>query len=158
MAKYKSPGAYVELFGAIIYYGGLALLNVYNPKLELTRIESALGTIIFIIGEMGNCYHHYLLAQLRKKKHVDDEYLSKDGKHVMPNGGLFDLVSTPHYTFEIMSWFGWCILNEWSLGSIAIFGASTFTLIVRSLQIHKRNINDFKKWPKHRKALIPFVF
>ena len=45
------------------------------------------------------------LARLRKSGKESERY-------VMPTGGLFDVVTMPHYLFEITAWFGLAIVTQ----------------------------------------------
>ncbi|KAL2334923.1 hypothetical protein Fmac_016136 [Flemingia macrophylla] len=46
------------------------------------------GIVLFVVGIIGNFYHHYLLSKLRGKG---------EKEYKIPKGGLFDLVICPHY-------------------------------------------------------------
>merc|ERR1719201_2761662 len=63
------------------------------------------GLLLFIIGEVGNLYHHIILSNLRKKK-TNTYSISKPKTYVNPTGGLFNLIATPHYLFELLAWLG----------------------------------------------------
>jgi len=113
-----------------------------------------LGYIVFLIGEIGNGYHHYLLAHLRPKGVTG---------HVIPSGGMFGLLSCPHYFFELVSWVGFMLVSQVSVGSIAFLVLSIVVLIPRSLEKHNKYRAEFDGqkgkalYPKGRKALIPFI-
>jgi len=55
------------------------------------------------MGEIGNCYAHISLT-----KHGA---VSKQ-KYSLPDIFLFQLVSCPHYMFEMISWLGFSILTQ----------------------------------------------
>merc|ERR1711865_1274140 len=59
--------------------------------------EDLLAMGLYLVGQLGNGYHHWLLASLR----VDE---SKG--YVLPTTGLFPWVACPHYFFELVSWTG----------------------------------------------------
>ena len=63
------------------------------------------GLVAFAVGQLGNLYHHVELARMRKGGKASERY-------VMPTGGLFDLVTMPHYLFEITAWFGLAIVTQ----------------------------------------------
>lgn len=48
------------------------------------------GVVLFLVGILGNFYHHFLLSKLRVKG---------DKGYKIPKGGLFSLVICPHYLF-----------------------------------------------------------
>ena len=137
-------------------YGMHGFLNQNNYAIKVPKPLAALGSLIFLMGEIGNGYHHHLLAGFRKEPKTEFN-TSSNGKYIFPHGGLFEYVSTPHYLFELVTWFGWGILNSFSRGSVVLLSISTTFLIPASLEKHARNKNDFKQWPKERKALVPFI-
>ena len=49
------------------------------------------------VGQLGNLWHHWLLARMRSAGGTG---------YAIPRGGLFDLVTMPHYFFELLAWFG----------------------------------------------------
>ena len=52
-------------------------LGLQKPSLDLKRV----GIVVFLKGQIGNFYHHYLLSKL--KNQGDKEYK-------IPKGGLFN--------------------------------------------------------------------
>eukprot|EP01052_Picozoa_sp_SAG31_P039950 SAG31_NODE_5664_length_2395_cov_1.436847_1_plen_262_part_00 len=61
------------------------------------------GVVFFIVGLLGNCYHHWLLASLRKPGETG---------YKVPSGGLFELVAAPHYLFELIGWYGLALVAQ----------------------------------------------
>merc|ERR1719410_2723231 len=87
-----------------------------NPRVY-NKLRVNIGVGVFTLGLLGNAYHHWILSSLRKDaKSVRDE-TDKKKKYSIPKGGLFGLVWTPHYFFELMGWYGIAItantLNYW---------------------------------------------
>lgn len=77
-------------------------------------------------------------------------------QYYLPEGGLYDYVSSPNYLGEIIEWSGWAIAT-WSLpGTLFALGAIG-CIGVRSIHTHKWYKDCFKDYPKNRKALIPFI-
>jgi very-long-chain enoyl-CoA reductase len=58
----KTIGFYYALITLLIAWTALPLIHIASPKLMYT------GIYLFVIGELGNFYHHYILKQLRRKK------------------------------------------------------------------------------------------
>jgi very-long-chain enoyl-CoA reductase len=75
------------------------------------------GMLLFAIGIAGNFYHHYLLSQLRKGGDDDKGYK-------IPKGGLFELVTCPHYLFEITGFFGFAMISQ-SVYALAMASATS---------------------------------
>ena len=113
---------------------------VYPPHLSFSF--AVIGVVTFLFGELGNGYHHYLLARLRRgniggchKCTPPKKRQRRREKYKLPVGGLFSLVCCPHYLFEIISWLGICLVVNhtaiylWTLLSFSIFlGRSGATL------------------------------
>ena len=115
----------------------------------------SVGTALFVVGIIGNFYHHYLLANLRSNSSTKAE--SK--KYVAPRGGLFSFVATPHYLFELIGWLGIAIVSN-HLNSYLVFASMTSYLFGRAVAQNEWNRLKFdeKEWPLDRKNMIPFIF
>eukprot|EP01018_Ginkgo_biloba_P024572 Gb_15500 [translate_table: standard] len=105
------------------------------------------GVILFIIGMGGNFYHHYLLSRLRK-----------DGEkgYRVPQGGLFRLVVCPHYLFEIIDFVGLAFISQTPYSFCTVTSVFLY-LLGRSLSTRAWYMKKFEGFPRHRKALIPFI-
>ena len=106
------------------------------------------GVVLFLIGMCGNFYHHYQLSKLRKKG---------EKGYKIPKGGLFDLVICPHYLFEILIFVGVSFISQ-TLYSFCFTIGTIFYLIGRSYATRRWYLSKFEDFPKHVKALIPYVF
>nr|TKR66442.1 hypothetical protein D5086_0000311320 [Populus alba] len=106
------------------------------------------GIVLFLIGIIGNFYHHRLLSKLRS---------NNDKEYKVPKGGLFDLVICPHYLFEILGILG-ISLTAQTLYAFSFFIGSTLYLMGRSYATRRWYLSKFKDFPRDVKALIPFVF
>ncbi|XWS74670.1 hypothetical protein CRYUN_Cryun01aG0017900 [Craigia yunnanensis] len=107
------------------------------------------GIVLFLVGIIGNFYHHYLLSKIR----------TKGGKkeYKIPKGGLFELVICPHYLFEILGFLGISLISQ-TLYSFSVTLGSAFYLMSRSYVTRRWYLSKFEDFPKHVKALIPYVF
>ncbi|KAF2296242.1 hypothetical protein GH714_037011 [Hevea brasiliensis] len=115
-----------------------------EPPIELTYP----GIVLFLIGIIGNFYHHYLLSKLRSKN---------DKEYKIPRGGLFDLVTCPHYLFEILGFWGVSFISQ-TLYSFSFAFGTTIYLLGRSYATRRWYLSKFEDFPKNVKALVPFVF
>ena len=61
-----------------IYYQFI-IGNPMNYKNSTQRISFYMGIFLYIIGEYGNYYHHYLLKQLRINNKSNNKYFIPDG-------------------------------------------------------------------------------
>jgi len=77
-------------------------------------------------------------------------------QYYLPEGGLYNLVSSPNYLGEILEWSGWAIAT-WSLPGLLFALGAVGCIGVRSIHTHKWYKDCFKDYPKDRKALIPFI-
>jgi len=127
------------------------VVNIYTGKLALEKYSiiasSAIGFLIFALGEFGNLYHHYLLRKLRNDNKLD---------YQIPSGGFFKYVNCPHYLFEIVSWIGIALMSKY-LVSFGVISFTVFYLIARSINTTKWYKERFPNYPKERKSIIPFL-
>lgn len=122
-----------------------------------TALDSQLGVGLFVVGTVGNLFHHYLLAQLRSSSKDNDTSSSK--KYVAPRGGLFEFVAAPHYLFELIAWLGVAICSEQVTGYLNLVSMTCY-LVARSRNQNNWNKTKFdeKEWPASRRNMIPFVY
>jgi hypothetical protein len=139
-----------------VYYTLVTLLTVYSARRmdeddNITMM--AFGVVLFAMGIAGNFYHHYLLAKLRS----DNNEVTGSSKYLVPRGGLFDYVATPHYLFELIGWLGIAIVaNHFNI--YLVFAGMSSYLAGRSIAQNEFNRAKFDDWPEERRNLIPFVF
>ncbi|KAG0595604.1 hypothetical protein M758_UG180800 [Ceratodon purpureus] len=136
-------GAYATITGVLIMMQVLST-GLAAPSLDLKWV----GFAIYLVGVLGNGYHHWLLARLRKEG---------DKKYVVPQGGLFGVLVCPHYVFEIITFAGIAFMCQ------TVVGWSVLSLVF--LYLTGRSITSkqwyFKKvdgFPRERSVLIPGVF
>eukprot|EP01117_Protostelium_nocturnum_P011681 TRINITY_DN4251_c0_g1_i1.p1 TRINITY_DN4251_c0_g1~~TRINITY_DN4251_c0_g1_i1.p1 ORF type:complete len:293 (+),score=59.43 TRINITY_DN4251_c0_g1_i1:70-948(+) len=136
--------AYYWSFGLFIGY----LVNRPHFGEGASLFWVLVGLAIFLLSEVGNGVTHLQLRNLRPAG-------SKTRR--VPRGGLFNYVSCPNYTCEILAWVGFSIFT----GS---FGAWLFTLVgagqmaLWAQKKHARYRKEFPDYPRNRKALVPFFF
>ncbi|XP_038892749.1 3-oxo-5-alpha-steroid 4-dehydrogenase 2-like [Benincasa hispida] len=147
---------YMILDSAVIislsYFSSTALM-IYTQQLSKALVEPSIdlkniGIAVFVIGIIGNMYHHYILSQTRKKGETG---------YKIPKGGLFSIVICPHYLFEITVYFGFALISQ-TLYSLCFAIATAIYLGGRSYATRKWYVSKFEDFPQHIKALIPFVF
>ncbi len=121
--------------------------NFYSGE-WLTSMPFISGIVIFITGYSINKNSDYILARLKR---------GRDGSYVIPHGGLFKWVSSPHYFGEIIEWMGWAIMT-WSIAGW-VFALFTFAnLAPRAITAHKWYKENFGDYPEERKAIIPYLW
>ena len=137
------------------YYAFVAFMIASNAVPMGETIPSALniGLLTFIVGELGNVYHHNLLRQLK------EERTKEKRRYVPPRGGLFEMVATPHYFFEVVAWVGIALVAQQFNAYMEIFSVLGYFWI-RSKRTNEMYFKTFSKeeWPRSRKNLIPLVY
>ena len=118
------------------------------PSSEFEDFTGIWGWRLFLIGILGNGYHHYLLASLRKPG---------EKGYKIPTGGIFGFVATPHYFFELIGWYGVSIASQHSMVLLFSFAMSVY-LFDRAVAQSAWNKKKIPGYPKSRKNIIPFVF
>lgn len=106
------------------------------------------GYIIFLVGIIGNIYHHILLSKLRKKG---------EKEYKIPQGGLFNYAICPHYLFEILIFVGISCTSQ-TLYTTSFTLGTTFYLMGRSIATRRWYKPKFDDFPNDIKALIPYIF
>ena len=165
--RYKRRMPIIESAGAPIYYWFFAVWIAWSMRPQSGYKQSflvliILGTIIFLIGEIGNGICHIQLRKFRDEKRPS--FVSNNMcRHVVPHGLLFNYVSCPHYFFEILTWTGFFVAT-WTLAAIVFLLATIITLFIYAYKKHKAYLQEFdgkdgiEIYPAHRKALIPFIY
>ena len=74
----------------------------------------------------------------------------------IPRGGAFEWVSGANYLGEIMEWGGFAAA-AWSLPAAAFAIFTLCNIGPRAWQHHQWYRKQFDDYPRHRRALIPFV-
>ncbi|CAI9262217.1 unnamed protein product [Lactuca saligna] len=119
--------------------------DIPEPSVDLKYV----GIGLFVVGIIGNFYHHYILANLRKEG---------DKEYKIPRGGMFDLVICPHYMFEIIEYLGISCISQTLYAFVFTLGTALY-LTGRSYATRKWYISKFgHMFPKDVKAIIPYVF
>ena len=115
--------------------------------------------LLFVSGEVGNGVYHTSLARLRSlpSKATDDTVVVSASGHRIPHGGLFSLVSMPHYLCELVAFIGFALVAP-TLASALFWLGSVLNLVPRALEAHQKYHDEFgKDYPQQRKALVPWL-
>jgi very-long-chain enoyl-CoA reductase len=149
----KGTMPFFNVFKNSFYYWGFAAFVAYFVNHPLYTAPSLsqtyLGLGLFAAGELGNFICHYMLAHNRAPG---------ERTHPIPRGFLFDFVTCPNYTCEILAWIGFSVMTQ-SVPALlfTLVGAAQMTQwAVGKLKRYKREHGD--KWPKSRKIIIPFLY
>lgn len=150
-----------NLFKNCGYYWGFTAFVSYfvnHPKYtspSFGSLQIYFGFGMFLINELGNFSIHLLLRNLRPAG-------SKERKIPYPTPSnpltqLFNFVSCPNYTYEIGSWIGFTLMTQ-TLTSLLFTIAGAVQMTIWAKQKHRAYKKEFQdKYPKQRKAIIPFL-
>ncbi|XP_074605258.1 putative very-long-chain enoyl-CoA reductase art-1 [Brevipalpus obovatus] len=139
-------------WGFAFYIGYYINHPLYTPA-YFGRLQINAALAGFIFSELGNFSIHIALRSLRPAG-------TKERKIPVPTENpftlLFDYVSCPNYTYEVMSWVSFSILTQCL--PAAIFTALGGTIMtIWALGKHRNYRREFPNYPKYRKAIFPFI-
>lgn len=146
-----SVGAFIGVYYTLVSWIILHFNKLAEVGLRGGPKESILGVLLFAFGEVGNFYHHYLLARLRREKGDVDQ------KYMVPEGGLFSRVTCPHYLFELLAWLGISLISQ-EIHSYLAFASMASYLGGRSVSQTKWAQKNIEGYPKERKNIVPILF
>merc|ERR1712194_835208 len=142
----KSSMPLANLFKNCGYYWGAACFVAWDVARH-TRGVSWTFVLLFFVFEVLNGYCHRRLASLR----------SRGSKAIVaPTAWPFRLVSSPNYTFEILSWVAFACAFR-SPASAVFAAAGAMQMAVWSKEKLKRSRRRFKDEPAFtaRHAMVP---
>jgi protein-S-isoprenylcysteine O-methyltransferase Ste14 len=113
----------------------------------VTDYRFLIGCTLFVLAWVGNIHADTVLRNLRN---------SPNTRYKIPYGGLYRWVSCPNYLCEILEWIGWAIAS-WSPAGLAFAIYTIANLLPRSISHQRWYHKQFEKYPKTRKALIPYI-
>jgi len=111
-------------------------------------------TPLFFLMMLCNFYTHLILANLRTKEDPKARRI--------PKGFLFELVSCPNYTFEILEWLVYAVMSQ-SIASwvfLLVGGGQMTVWAIGKHNAYKKEFtgeNGIEKYPR-RNIVFPFLF
>lgn len=133
------------------FSGALCAWEIYAPWSRAAGADdepllAAVGTAIYLFGEVSNAIVHLNLAGLRSPGGTERK---------VPRGYGFSLVTCPNYMFEILSWIGAIIaLRSWSTAVFIFFGAAQMYIWAKGKErAYRKEFPDTYK--KKRFVLLP---
>ncbi|EJW77552.1 hypothetical protein WUBG_11540, partial [Wuchereria bancrofti] len=117
-------------------------------------VQVATGLIGFIICEFGNLSVHLLLRNLRP---LGTKVRKIPMPDINPMTLMFHFVSCPNYTYEVGSWLWFSYMTQ-SLPALIFTFAGFLQMAIWAKDKHRNYRREFPNYPKHRRAMIPFVF
>lgn len=157
--KYSNSGdLFFSLAIGVNYFLQSLLINSQQVNVAVEdRLPWALdvGSVLFAVGQLGNLYHHWLLATLRPKAPAEGEPVEK--KYSVPQGGFFRFVTMPHYFFELIAWAGIAVTAQQANAWLVLANMTSY-LAGRSVATTRWYKEKVPGYPEDRKNLIPFLF
>ncbi|XP_055693549.1 probable very-long-chain enoyl-CoA reductase art-1 [Lutzomyia longipalpis] len=111
------------------------------------------GLAGFLISELGNFSIHMNLRNLRPPGTTVRKIPHADAN---PLTALFNFVSCPNYTYEVLSWLSFSLMTQ-CLPALVFTAAGMYQMTMWALGKHRNYKKEFKDYPRQRKAIIPFV-
>lgn len=124
--------------------------------LEVAPMDAAItprfvaGMAVWLAGWLVNLHSDNILLRLRGTR-------GGKGGYKIPKGGAFEYVSAANYAGEIFEWTGWAVAS-WSLPAAAFASFTFCCLAPRGHRHHTWYQENFKTYPKGRRAVIPFLW
>ncbi|XP_022645173.1 polyprenol reductase-like isoform X2 [Varroa jacobsoni] len=148
------------IFYTGVQYSLLSLALPVAPELpafslsDLWSSHVILGSVMWLVAVWLEYDTAKRFAAFRKN--ADGKRVSS--KHVAPYGGMFELISSPHYLAEIMVYTSitvvlGCTNLTWLLSLLWTY----VNQIAIALLNHRWYQDRFKNYPSSRKAIIPFL-
>lgn len=144
MNIFKNSGYYWGFAAYVSYFVNHPL---YTPPECKMQVPIAFG--VFLLAELGNFWSHMILRNLRRPG-------TRERK--IPRGFLFEYVSCPNYTFEIIAWIAFGVMTQTVAALLfALVGALQMTQW--GIGKHRNYLREFgDKYPRSRRIIIPFIF
>jgi len=148
-----------NIFKNCSYYWGFAawiayMINhpLYTPPVSPLQVR--IGLAGFCLCELGNFFIHKSLRDLRPAGTRVRKIPLATGN---PFTWLFNCVSCPNYTYEILSWVFFTIMTQSAVAGLFTF-AGFYQMTVWALGKHRNYIKEFHpSYPRGRKAILPFL-
>jgi len=143
-------GAFFNIVNAGL--NGYFLSELASPlDYSSTWLSSAhfiVGASIFVIGMMINWKADTILINLRKPGETG---------YKIPQGFLFDYISSPNLFGEIIEWSGFALM-AYNLPALTFMVWTFANLVPRAKNHHDWYMKQFPEYPAKRKIVFPFLF
>ncbi|XP_042892297.1 polyprenol reductase-like [Penaeus japonicus] len=149
------------IVGHTHYLGAVVLLLAQAPGFDGQRFETSfasigvhhiVGCILSLIGYVLQFVSLSTLASLRKSSGK-----AAKEKHMMPRGGMFDLLSCPHMLAEILVYVGVAVVLWNHTGWLFVTAWVISNQVQVAVMNHSWYRETFKDYPLKRKAIFPFL-
>jgi 3-oxo-5-alpha-steroid 4-dehydrogenase 1 len=139
----------------------LTRLHAY-PDTWLHSPQFLVGAAVFFVGFALNVHADSVLrglARRRREQEQGQEQGNGNGGYAIPEGGLFGLVSAANYAAEMLEWAGFAVACGLHYPGLIFAAFTILNLAPRGVAHHRWYQEVFgDKYPKRRKAVIPFLY
>jgi very-long-chain enoyl-CoA reductase len=146
-----------NLFKNCGYYWGFAAYVAYHVNHPLYTAPNDMQVYVaaaaFLLSELGNLSIHLLLRDLRPPGSTVRQIPYPNSN---PLTQLFRYVSCPNYTYEFYAWASFTVMTQ-SLPAGLFAVAGLVQMSIWALGKHRNYKKEFSKYPRGRKAIIPFI-
>ncbi|CAK9862816.1 unnamed protein product [Sphagnum jensenii] len=125
-----------------LLYAQMQANGLTSPKADLMWP----GVLVFLVGIVGNLYHHAMLARIRTENKKD-----------FPHGGLFEYLVCPQYVFEELVFLGFFMIAQ-TVMALVTFVSVFMYLTARTYNTKMWYTKKNAHFPPQRKLLIPKLF
>ncbi|KAF5279008.1 hypothetical protein FQA39_LY05686 [Lamprigera yunnana] len=147
----------LNLFKNCTYYWAFSAYVAYYTNHNLFTpphvAQVIFGLLLFSFSELGNLSIHLLFRNLRPAGISVRQIPKPDG---LLFNYLFQYVSCPNYTYEIVAWLGFSIMTS-CVPALLFTLIGGYQMTVWALSKHRNYKKEFPEYPKNRKAIIPFI-
>lgn len=148
-----------NLFKNCSYYWGFAAFISYFINHPLYTVptfgdKQIFGGLAgFIIGELGNFSVHVAFRNMRPAGTRTRKIPVPDSN---PLTQLFNLVSCPNYTYEVIAWISFSVMTQ-CLPAALFTTCGFYQMAVWALGKHRNYKKEFKDYPRSRRGIVPFL-
>jgi len=147
----------LNLFKNSAYYWGFAAYVAYHVNHPLFTapgaMQSKIALAAFFLCQAGNFSIHVALRNLRP---AGSKVRKIPYSTWNPFTLMFNFVSCPNYSYEVGSWVAFTVMTQCLPAGLFCF-AGAFQMTIWALGKHRNYRKEFEKYPKGRKAIIPFI-
>ncbi|CAH0560332.1 unnamed protein product [Brassicogethes aeneus] len=130
-----------------------------EPELEEVNIQSLTKLDVFFIAVfLLSWYHQHVCTKILANLRTNKKGVIVTEEHRLPEGDWFNYLSCPHQTAEILMYFSLCVLMKYNITWFFVFCWVFSNQVETILLSHWWYQKTFDKFPKSRKALIPFMY
>ncbi|XP_018579620.1 polyprenol reductase [Anoplophora glabripennis] len=151
---YHYPGCVLAILCEAPKFANILFLSAETFNVaDISKLDIAV-----IIVFMWAWWHQHLATRILANLRKDKKGNVVSESHKVPHGDWFNYVTAPHQTAEILMYLALTILLWKNFTWFFVFIWVLSNQIETILLTHWWYLEEFKDFPKNRKALIPFVY